>query len=35
MIKEKQIELFNGFVSSFYLDASLLVLVRGPLKSAD
>lgn len=36
MIKEKQIELFFiGLRSSFYLDASLLLLVMGPLKSAD
>lgn len=36
MIKEKQIELsFIGLLSSFYLDASLLLLVMGPLKSAD
>lgn len=36
MIKEKQIELFLiGLLSSFYLDESLLLLVKGPLKSAD
>lgn len=36
MIKEKQIELFLiHLLSSFYLDASLLLLVKGPLKSAD